>query len=152
MVFVSACLIGCKCRYNGKHALVQGLKDSYEQGLLFPVCPEVIAGFPIPRDPIDIDGESGEQVLLGNAKVLTKSGQDITDSLLKSSGICVKISKMLNIKSAILKDRSPSCGVFSTSTVNGFTDSSGVIAAALKKSGIKLFTENCDLSKVPYES
>jgi len=151
MILVSACLIGCKCRYNGQHALVQDLKDSYEQGLLFPICPELIAGFPIPRDQIDIDGESGEQVLSGNAGVLTKNGHDVTDSLLKSAEICVKISKMLNIKSAVLKNRSPSCGVFTTSTVNGFTNSPGVIAAALKKSGIELFNETCDLSKVSYE-
>lgn len=40
MILISACLLGCACRYDGKskpHPLAQELA---RQGLAVPVCPE----------------------------------------------------------------------------------------------------------------
>ena len=50
-LLVSACLLGCRCRYDGKscaNEIVIALKDRYE---LIPVCPEQLGGLPTPRNP-----------------------------------------------------------------------------------------------------
>lgn len=50
MILISACLLGCACRYDGKskpHLLAQELA---RQGLAVPVCPEQLGGA-TPRAP-----------------------------------------------------------------------------------------------------
>ena len=50
MILISACLLGCACRYDGKskpHPLAQELA---RQGLAVPVCPEQL-GCPRPVPP-----------------------------------------------------------------------------------------------------
>ena len=52
-VLVSACLLGEKCRYDGKskpNEKVIALSEKYE---LVPVCPEVEGGLSTPRIPSD---------------------------------------------------------------------------------------------------
>lgn len=44
MILVSACLLGCACRYDGQskpHPLAQELA---KRGLAVPVCPEQLGG------------------------------------------------------------------------------------------------------------
>jgi len=47
----------------------------------------------------------------GNARVININGNDVTEAFLKGAHEGLKIAKLLNIKTAILKDNSPSCGV-----------------------------------------
>ena len=147
MIFVSACLVGYNCRYNNKNTLVQELKGLYEQGFLFPICPELMCGLSTPRDPMYIDGNRGEDVLEGIAKVVTENGADLTKKFIESANKCVKLAHILSIKKAVLKDKSPSCGVFSTYTATGVQPQRGVTAAALYKIGITLYDENSYLKK-----
>ena len=47
-LLISACLLGCRCRYDGAsktHPLAEALARRYE---LVPVCPEQLGGLPTP--------------------------------------------------------------------------------------------------------
>ena len=52
MIAVSACLAGRACRYDGKANTVQALKEMAERGEAVLICPEVLGGLGIPRDPL----------------------------------------------------------------------------------------------------
>ena len=57
MILVSACLLGCACRYDGQskpHPLAQELA---KRGLAVPVCPEQLGGLPTPRNPSERRGD-----------------------------------------------------------------------------------------------
>ena len=53
-VLVSACLLGENCKYNGGNnaspAILKFLKDKQ----VIPICPELLAGMPSPRPPVEI--------------------------------------------------------------------------------------------------
>ena len=50
-----------------------------ETGEAVMVCPEVIGGLPIPRDPAEIIGGNGFDVER-SSKVWTTSGEDVTEA------------------------------------------------------------------------
>ena len=56
MIAVSRCLIGENCTYAGKNNLCKEIKELYDQGLVLPLCPEVLGGLPIPRTPCEVIG------------------------------------------------------------------------------------------------
>lgn len=41
------------------------------------MCPEILGGFSTPREPAEIVGGNGEDVLDGKAKVIEKTGRDV---------------------------------------------------------------------------
>jgi uncharacterized protein YbbK (DUF523 family) len=141
MKLVSACLLGINCKYDGRNnanSKVICLKD------LVPVCPEQLGGQPTPRPNSEITGGSGHDVIGGLAKVIEKDGNDVTSSFIKGANEVLNIAKSLDIKEAILKARSPSCGcgkiydgTFTRKLING----DGVTTALLKKNGIMVITE-----------
>ena len=53
MIAISACLGAVACRYDGKSNTVEGLKALVEQGEAILICPEVMGGLEIPRDPCE---------------------------------------------------------------------------------------------------
>lgn len=136
MKIVSACLLGIKCRYDGKDKLnkkVIALSKSKKE-ILIPVCPEQLGGLSTPREPSEQKGK----------KVITKSGKEVTKNFKKGAKEVLKLAKSFKIKEAILKQKSPSCGCgkipagsFSGKTIKG----DGVTAALLKKNGVKVVTE-----------
>ena len=55
---VSACLLGEKVRYDGSGKRDRFITDTLSQYVEFvPVCPEVEAGFGVPRDTMHLEGE-----------------------------------------------------------------------------------------------
>jgi len=130
----SACLLGIKCRYDGKDALNKKVVELLKTGLLIPVCPEQLGGLPTPREPAEMVGK----------RVITRSGEDVTEKFMRGAEETLKIAKLLGVKEAILKQGSPSCGcgriyngTFSGKIVKG----DGITASLLKKHGIKVITE-----------
>ena len=135
MKLVSACLIGIKCRYDGKSNLNKKCLGLFKKGKLIPVCPEQLGGLQTPREKSEIQK---------NGKILTKSGKDVTKNFIKGARKTLKLVKLLEIKEAMLKSKSPSCGcgkiydgTFSGRLIKG----NGVTAALLKKNKIKVYTE-----------
>ena len=108
------------------------------------VCPEQLGGLPTPRIPSEIIGNSLD-ILDGKGEVVNKEGSDVTAQFIKGAKETLDIAKKLNIKTAILKDGSPSCGVnyiydgnFSGTKIKGM----GVTAQLLKESLIDVISED----------
>lgn len=127
-VVVSACLLGEKCKYNGGCNYSASIAEYLKGKEVIPVCPEVKAGLGVPRVPIEIvDGV-----------VKDKNGNSVDDALRQA---VVQILAQLEgeqIECAILKSRSPTCGVRQVydGTFSGkLVDGMGVLAAALQKNG-----------------
>lgn len=76
---VSSCLAGVACRNNGTASLDAKIQELVEQEQAKMVCPELLGGFSTPREPAEIIGGTGKDVLSGTAKVIEKSGNDVTD-------------------------------------------------------------------------
>ena len=128
-LLVSACLLGLATRYDGgtkASALVQALLKDYQ---LIPFCPEQLGGLSTPRPPAELVGGDGLAVLSGQAKVLTKDGRDVTASFLRGAEEGAKLARLFGAREALLKSRSPSCGL---------TPVLGVAAARLSLEGLSL--------------
>ena len=50
-ILVSACLLGCPCRYDGAAKADSRVLALMERHTLIPVCPEQLGGLPTPRLP-----------------------------------------------------------------------------------------------------
>ena len=100
MILISACLLGCACRYDGKskpHPLAQALA---RRGLVVPVCPEQLGGLPTPRAP------SEQQ----NDRVVSANGTDVTTQYRRGAEEALRLAALYGCTTAVLKERSPSCG------------------------------------------
>ena len=134
-ILISACLVGDKVRYDGKSQYNPFIKELLEKYELVPFCPEVEGGLPTPRVPSEIH----------NGKVINKEGKDVTYEYSKGANMAVNICQYLEIKIAILKDNSPSCG--STRIHDGrFTGNlikgKGITTIKLEQIGVKVYNEN----------
>jgi len=143
LVLVSACLLGVNCRYNGGNVYDSTLLNRIrEYGLTpIPVCPEQLGGLPTPRECCEIVGGDGFDVLKGKAKVISRSGKDLTEYFVRGAYETLKIAKLLNVKKAIMKNFSPSCGcgeiydgTFSGKKKKGW----GVTSALLLLNGVEV--------------
>lgn len=145
MIFVSACLAGEKCRYDGKDCSNPLIKKLKEKGKAVTACPEISAGLTVPRLPCEIVGEGGgEAVLCGRARVFNSIRDNLTAELLSGACAALEIAKKNNVRLAVLKSKSAACGVgkifdgtFSGKLING----DGVLTALLKKEGIRVICE-----------
>ena len=133
-ILVSACLCGEICRYDARDATDPRFAAMLAENLAIPVCPEVLGGLPVPRDPCEIRG----------ARVFSRAGRDLTAEFLLGAEKTLAIAKEKGVATAILKERSPSCGVFavydgtfSSQTVPG----RGITAALLAENGITVHSE-----------
>jgi uncharacterized protein YbgA (DUF1722 family)/uncharacterized protein YbbK (DUF523 family) len=62
---ISTCLLGEPVRYDGQHKLDRYLRDTLGQYVEFvPVCPEVEAGFGVPRPTMRLEGDPEEPRLV----------------------------------------------------------------------------------------
>jgi uncharacterized protein YbbK (DUF523 family) len=141
MKLCSACLLGINCRYDGKNKTNKKILKLSKQGKLIPVCPEQLGGLPTPRIPSEIQGLSGEYVLNGRCKVLNRNGEDVTEFFIKGANETLRIAKLFDIKEAIFKQKSPSCGcgkIHDGTFSDKLIDGNGVTTALLKKNGIKI--------------
>jgi uncharacterized protein YbbK (DUF523 family) len=134
MRLCSACLIGVKCRFNGEAKTDKKVLALLKKEVLIPVCPEQLGGLPTPREPAEQKGR----------RVVTRSGMDVTENFIKGAKETLKIAKTLDIKEAILKQKSPSCGsgqIFDGSFSNVLINGDGITAALLKKNKISVISE-----------
>ena len=141
MILISACLVGVNCRYDGANIQNADLLEKIKDEGFIPVCPEQLGGLPTPRPRASIENGTGKEVIAGNAKVIDINGKDITGEFLKGAQEALKIANLMRVKSAILKERSPSCGVEFTNSDFKKVNGAGVFTALLKREGIKIFSE-----------
>lgn len=144
MILVSSCLAGLNVRYDGENCLYVKIRELIDEEKAVSVCPEVLGGLSIPREPAEIIGGDGEDVLDEKARVVTISGQDVTAEFLKGAYAALEKSKEIGARLIILKESSPSCGSskiydgkFSGRKIAG----NGVTSALLKRNGFKVISE-----------
>ncbi|MFV0558968.1 MAG: DUF523 domain-containing protein [Enterococcus sp.] len=145
MIGISGCLGGLFCRYDGQTQALLELQTLVQEQKALLICPEVLGGLPIPRNPAEIIGGDGFAVWQNQAKVIDNGDNDVTEAF-KEGAICAyqKLQAM-GITKLILKERSPSCGssqiydgTFSGQKVSGV----GVASAYFLMQGITIFSEN----------
>lgn len=145
IIFVSACLLGIACRYDGgSKPMPQLAKLLNDKLLIIPFCPEVQAGLSIPRYPAEITVGDGNAVLEGKAKVLNKGGEDVSEKFIRGAEMVFEMAITLDPQLIVLKSYSPSCGVgriYDGSFTGKLKPGDGVAAARLKQGGFKLYTE-----------
>lgn len=127
-VLVSACLLGKNCKYNGGNNCSPAILDFLKDKQVIPICPEILAGMPAPRPPVEVN----------DSRVLRKNGEDVTDAY--CSGVCkaMQIAAQQPIDLVILKSRSPTCGVgqrYDGTFTGTLVNQSGLFAEALQQAG-----------------
>ncbi|MBW2561212.1 MAG: DUF523 domain-containing protein [Deltaproteobacteria bacterium] len=142
MIIVSACLLGFNCRYDGGNHPEEILLVSPLKNFLVPVCPEQIGGLSTPRAPSEIQGGDGLDVLEGKARVISDSGGDATDCFLRGAQEVFHFMKLMGISTAIMKEKSPSCGVCHIKRNGGILRGMGVTSALLTKNGIRVISSD----------
>jgi len=143
-LLVSACLVGIPCRYDSGSCPNDQLQALAAQGDVLPLCPEVLGGLPTPRPLAEIQGGDGGDVLEGQAQVVNIEGRDVTAEFLAGAQKALRIIQRWDIKEAVLKARSPSCGVsqiYDGSFSGRLVEGDGVTAALLKREGIIVKSE-----------
>ena len=143
-VLISACLLGVKCRHNGRDSKSEEVTERFEGEELVPVCPEQLGGLSTPRPPAEIVGGDGADVLNGCASVITVEGEDKTREFLDGAHQTLEIAKSQKAAHAVLKSRSPSCGcgrIYNGTFTGELGDGDGVTASLLRRHGIQVMTE-----------
>ena len=140
MYIVSACLMGCNCKYSGGNNRNEGVLEFTKEHKYIMICPETEGGLKSPRPPAeqvpwvtsgevdsqgvsnppvnnmqDVSNLSGEN---GSAefRVIDREGNDVTREFVRGAEICLRRALDLaeksgeEIEGAILKANSPSCG------------------------------------------
>lgn len=145
MILVSSCLLGLNCRYNGDSNIDKDLLEFLKDKEYVIACPEQLGGLPTPRKPCEIIAGDGKDVLDGKCKIMNNQGEDVTIPFIKGAEETLKIAKLYNIKTAILKKRSPSCGstnIYDGSFNGKIKKGSGVTAELLRKNNILVLDED----------
>jgi len=136
-IVISACFLGQKVRYDGNdNALTDPRITRWqEEGRLIPLCPETLGGLPTPRPPAEINRDG---------RVVCEDGDDVTLPFRFGSYKVLELAEHQRIKLALLKSKSPSCGVheiydgsFTKTLVKGM----GKSAQILHDNRVKVFDE-----------
>ena len=131
-ILVSACLIGEACRYDGKSQPCEKVMALAAACNLVPVCPEQLGGLPTPRIPSEVQPDG---------RVVNREGVDCTQAFVKGAQAAVSIARDCGCTCAILKSRSPSCGVkevYDGTFTGTIVPGQGKAASALSQAGSML--------------
>jgi uncharacterized protein YbbK (DUF523 family) len=138
-ILVSGCLLGMMINYEEKGHLIEELRNMMLRGQAIPVCPEVLATLPTPRDPSEI------RLINGERKVFNNKGVDMTETFKLGAERTLEVAKHSGAKLAIMKSNSPSCGsgkIYDGTFSGKRIDGDGFAVELLKKNGIVVITEN----------
>jgi len=137
-VLISSCLLGENVKYDGTNNTIpqnKFIQKLQKLNLIVYICPEVEGGLPIPRIPVEICGDNA----------INKNGKNKAKEFKHGAQKALEIALENGIEMAIMKSRSPSCGVgqiydgtFSKTLIDG----DGITVRLLKAHNIKVFTEN----------
>ena len=130
-ILVSSCLLGKNCKYNGGNNGCEDIKKLSSKYNLIEICPEVMGGLPTPRYSSEII----------NDKVINKIGEDVTEKFILGAKLALDLAKQYNVKYAVLKENSPSCGygcIYDGTFSGKRIDGPGVFAKLLKENGFQV--------------
>ncbi|MBS3809791.1 MAG: DUF523 and DUF1722 domain-containing protein [Desulfobacterales bacterium] len=121
---ISACLLGENVRYNGGHKLDHFLRDTLGRYVEYvPVCPEVEAGFGVPRETMRLEGKADSPRL-----IKSRSRTDHTEQMRQWAKKRVKELEKDDLCGYIFKKDSPSSGLMRVKVYNdkGMPEKKGV--------------------------
>lgn len=133
-VLVSACLLGLNCKYDGENNRNEKVLEYIKDKEVIPVCPEIFGGLQTPRIPSEIVGD----------KVLNREKIDVTKEYQKGAEETLYLAKLFNVKKALLKESSPSCGsntIYDGTFSKNKKEGMGITAKLLKENGIEIISE-----------
>ncbi len=133
-ILVSACLLGIDCKYSGGNNLNEKVLSYIADKEVIPICPEILGGLSTPRPPSEIIGE----------KVMNNENKDVTREYRKGAEEALKLAKLFNVKKALLKAKSPSCGcgkIYDGTFSSTLIDGDGITTRLFKENGIEVITE-----------
>ncbi|WP_368030066.1 DUF523 domain-containing protein [Arcobacter sp. s6] len=148
-ILISSCLLGEDVRYDGNNSSVAfnpnisfSLKELFMDILceneIYSFCPEVAGGLGIPRIPAEIVKNDKPFI------VQNEEGKDVTINFLLGAKKALDICLEENIKIALLKANSPSCGninIYDGTFTNNLIEGQGLTARLLKENEIEVFNE-----------
>lgn len=148
-ILVSSCLLGEDVRYDGNNSsIAMGSSYTFSQkeifmdilcdNEIFSFCPEVSAGLGTPRLPAEIVSATKP------FKVETNDEEDVTIPFLIGAKNALDTCLDDEIKVALLKSKSPSCGnieIYDGTFSNTLVEGQGLTAKLLDQNGIKVFNE-----------
>jgi uncharacterized protein YbbK (DUF523 family) len=142
-ILVSACLLGIRTRYDGACKRNDRVFAYLQrEGLLpVPVCPEQLAGLPTPRPATRFSRGDGEAVLDGTGAVCNAEGALVNELFLRGAAETLKVAQIAGCREAVLKERSPSCGVRQIYLEQTVVAGRGVATALLARHGIQVCSE-----------
>ena len=135
LIFVSACLVGENCKYNGGNNKNERATAFLKDKEYLTICPEVMGGLDTPRPPAEINGD----------KVININGDNVTEYFTKGAKMTLELAKKHKPSLIILKAKSPSCGageIYDGSFSGRLIKGNGITAELLIKNGFKVITEN----------
>ena len=130
-ILVSACLLGRSCKYNGGSNLDPRVTAFLEGRDVIEVCPEVLAGMGVPRVPME----------LRNGRLVNRDGVDVDEPNRRAVAAILEQLRGEDIEYAILKSRSPTCGVrqiYDGSFSGRLVEGMGILARALADAGYRV--------------
>ncbi|HZS38152.1 MAG TPA: DUF523 domain-containing protein [Polyangia bacterium] len=132
VVVVSACLLGVRCRFDGNAkrddaAVARAAGDAE----ILPLCPEVLARFGVPRPAIT----------LSEKRAFDARGKDVTAELDAGARLADLYATEAGAARALLKERSPSCGVKQIHGLEGVVEGEGRFTERLRKRGLPIVSE-----------
>jgi uncharacterized protein YbbK (DUF523 family) len=134
VVIVSACLLGVRCRFDGgdkrDDAAVARLVGAAE---ILPLCPEVLARFGVPRPTITLSSDG--------KRATDARGHDVTEALEAGVRLADLFAAETGAARALLKERSPSCGVTEVHGPDGVIAGQGRFSARLLRRGLPILNE-----------
>ena len=133
-ILISHCLLGENCKWNGRNNTRELLLNIQDKVEFIPVCAEVLGGLPIPRFPSEIV----------NDKVLNEVNLDVTKNYVDGAKKVLEIALKNDVKYAIFKERSPSCGVhqiYDGTFSRKIIDGKGIATRILEENGIKVYSD-----------
>lgn len=149
MIVISACLVGEKVRYDGNHKLDLFYKNLIDEKKAISICPEILGGLQVPREPAEIIGGDGYDVWNDQAKVMTVTGCDVTIQFKEGAKRALSIIKDLNANTVILKSDSPSCGstvIYDGTFTGNKKEGVGVTTALFTLNDINVYDEKTFLT------
>ena len=141
-LLVSACLLGAKCRYDGRDNRLDQAARLLELHTCVPVCPEQLGGLSTPRVPAERRGD----------RVIDQEGRDVTAAFQRGAEETVRLARLCGCQAALLKERSPSCGcgrIYDGTFTKRLTEGNGLTAQRLIEEGLASYGES-RIDELPY--
>lgn len=148
-ILISSCLLGEDVRYDGNNSSIAfnpnvsfSLKELFMDILceneIYSFCPEVAGGLGVPRVPAEIV-KTDKPFIVQNAE-----GADVTINFLVGAKKALDVCTQEDIKVALLKANSPSCGnisIYDGTFTSNLIEGQGLTARLLKENGVVVFNE-----------